>query len=61
VKVTTECDRAECFGCVDGECQILTNVKNKGEGCSFYKPKHEQRISPIRYEEESGKWNSLRS
>lgn len=55
MKVTTECDRTECFACVDGECAILTDVRKRGEGCSFFKTKQDKPFLARRYEQEREK------
>lgn len=51
-KTTIKCPREECFACVSGKCSILTDVENKGEGCSFFQTKKDQPFLAYRYEKE---------
>ena len=51
-RTTIKCPREECFACVSGKCSILTDVENKGEGCSFFQTKKDQPFLAYRYEKE---------
>lgn len=47
------CQRKDCFGCVNGGCQVLKENTLQGEKCTFYKKKSERPVLAYMYQKES--------